>query len=88
MNGSTQCRPAGSCTARTAITRLGSTERPNSGGSCASEVLVEKVIGGHLREDQALWIGRQIPPDNALELFPQLKERLWKKTRNRLVPKR
>ena len=48
---------------------------------CLAEVLAEKVDRGDLREEHALRIGRQILRDNALELFPQLKERLWKKGR-------
>jgi len=53
---------------------------------CIAEVLAEKVLDGDLREDQALRIGRQILRDNALELFPQLKERLWKETGKKLTP--
>ena len=45
---------------------------------CLAEVLAEKVIGGQLREADARKIGRNILRDNALKLFPQLKERLWK----------
>ncbi len=45
---------------------------------CIAEVLAEKVDAGDLKEEHALRIGRQILRDNALELFPQLKERLWK----------
>ncbi|MFL5245308.1 MAG: amidohydrolase family protein [Gemmataceae bacterium] len=45
---------------------------------CLAEVLAEKVDSGDLLEDHALRIGRQILRDNALELFPQLKDRLWK----------
>lgn len=45
---------------------------------CLAEVLAEKVQAGDLREEHALRIGRQILRDNALELFPSLKERLWK----------
>ncbi|MGQ0637055.1 MAG: amidohydrolase family protein [Planctomycetaceae bacterium] len=45
---------------------------------CIAEVLAEKVLAGDLKEKHALRIGRQIWRDNALELFPQLKERLWK----------
>jgi len=41
--------------------------------------LAEKVDRGDLIEDHANRIGRQILRDNAMELFPQLKERLWKK---------
>ncbi len=45
---------------------------------CLAEVLTEKVAAGDLREEDALRIGRQILRDNALQLFPQLKDRLWK----------
>jgi predicted TIM-barrel fold metal-dependent hydrolase len=45
---------------------------------CLAEALAEKVERGELREDDARRIGRQVLRDNALELFPQLKERLWK----------
>jgi len=45
---------------------------------CLAEVLAEKVDRGDLSEEHALRIGRQIVRDNALALFPQLKERLWK----------
>ena len=45
---------------------------------CLAEVLAERVIGGQLREEDARKIGRNILRDNALKLFPQLKERLWK----------
>jgi len=46
---------------------------------CLAEALAEKVIRGELREKHALHIGRQIMRENALELFPQLKERLWRR---------
>jgi predicted TIM-barrel fold metal-dependent hydrolase len=46
---------------------------------CLAEALAEKVIRGELREQDALRIGRQIMRENALELFPQLKDRLWRK---------
>jgi hypothetical protein len=52
---------------------------------CLAEVLAEKVDRGDLREEHALRIGRQILRDNALELFPQLKERLWK-AKGKLTP--
>jgi predicted TIM-barrel fold metal-dependent hydrolase len=45
---------------------------------CLAEVLAERVDSGDLREEHALTIGRQVLRDNALALFPQLKERLWK----------
>lgn len=45
---------------------------------CVAEVLAEKVDSGDLLEEHAMRIGRQVFRDNALELFPQLKNRLWK----------
>ena len=46
---------------------------------CLAEALAEKVIRKELNEKDALRIGRQVMRENALELFPQLKERLWRK---------
>jgi hypothetical protein len=43
-------------------------------------VLAEKVESGNLTEEDALRIGRQILRDNALKLFPTLRQRLWKDT--------
>ena len=45
---------------------------------CLAEMLAERVDRGDLREEHARHIGRQILRDNALALFPQLKDRLWK----------
>jgi hypothetical protein len=45
---------------------------------CLAEVLAERVDAGNLRFEDADRIGRQILRDNALKLFPQLKDRLWK----------
>jgi predicted TIM-barrel fold metal-dependent hydrolase len=45
---------------------------------CLAEVLAERVDSGDLREEHALKIGRQVLRDNALALFPQLQDRLWK----------
>lgn len=45
---------------------------------CVAEVLAERVDRGDLHEVHAYRIGRQIFRDNALALFPQLKDRLWK----------
>ncbi|MGQ0633877.1 MAG: amidohydrolase family protein [Planctomycetaceae bacterium] len=53
---------------------------------CIAEVLAERVLAGDLNEEHALRIGRQIWRDNALELFPQLKERLWKQSGKKLEP--
>jgi hypothetical protein len=53
---------------------------------CIAEVLSEKVMAGDLTEEHALAIGRQIMRENALELFPLLKERLWKHKGVRLEP--
>ncbi len=49
-------------------------------------MLAERVDDGNLREEDALRIGRKILRDNALKLFPRLKERLWKH-KGPLVPK-
>lgn len=46
---------------------------------CLAEVLAEKVEQGGLVEEHAMRIGKQILRDNALELFPQLQSRLWKR---------
>jgi len=54
---------------------------------CISEVLAERVDRGELKERHAKQIAKQIMRDNALELFPQLKSRLWKHTGMRLKPK-
>ncbi|MBM3774884.1 MAG: hypothetical protein FJW37_06915, partial [Acidobacteria bacterium] len=43
-----------------------------------AEVLAEKVDAGDLHEEDALRIGRQILRENALKIFPLLKDRLWK----------
>ncbi|MCI0685389.1 MAG: amidohydrolase [Gemmataceae bacterium] len=45
---------------------------------CLAEVLAERVDRGELHLEHAQRIGRQIMRDNALALFPSLKERLWK----------
>jgi predicted TIM-barrel fold metal-dependent hydrolase len=45
---------------------------------CVAEVLSEKVDRGDLKEKDAVQIGRNILRENALALFPQLRERLWK----------
>lgn len=47
---------------------------------CLGEVLAEKVAHGDLAEQQAEWIGEQIMRDNALEVFPRLRDLLWKNT--------
>lgn len=54
---------------------------------CLAEVLAEKVDRGDLLEEHAERIGRQILRENALELFPQLRSRLWKQTGRKLEPK-
>jgi hypothetical protein len=43
---------------------------------CWAEVLAEKLDRGELAESDALRIGKQVQRDNALELYPRLKERL------------
>lgn len=45
---------------------------------CLAEVLAERVDAGTLTLKDAERIGRQILRDNALKLFPPLKDRLWK----------
>src|SRR5204862_6814913 len=45
---------------------------------CLAEVLSERIDRGELTEEHAKRIGRQVLRDNALALFPQLKDRLWK----------
>lgn len=54
---------------------------------CLAEVLAERVDRGDLLEEHALRIGRQILRDNALALFPQLKERLWKHKGIKMIPR-
>ncbi len=53
---------------------------------CLAEALAEKVERGELREDHALRIGTQVMRENALELFPSLRERLWKHRGVKLTP--
>lgn len=53
---------------------------------CLAEVLAEKVDRGDLLEEHALHIGRQVLRENALALFPQLKEKLWKHKGQKLAP--
>jgi hypothetical protein len=53
---------------------------------CLAEALAEKVERGELREDDALRVGRQILRENALELFPSMRSRLWKQSGRRLTP--
>lgn len=45
---------------------------------CLAEVLAERVDRGDLTEPDARRIGKQILRDNALELFRQLRKKLWK----------
>jgi hypothetical protein len=53
---------------------------------CLAEALAGKVERGELREEHALRIGRQVLRENALELFPSLKSRLWKGSGKPLRP--
>jgi uncharacterized protein len=53
---------------------------------CLAEVLAEKVDRGELIEEHVLRIGRQVLRENALELFPQLKDRLWKHKGKPMLP--
>jgi uncharacterized protein len=45
---------------------------------CLAEVLTERIERGEVTDEHAKRIGKQILRDNALALFPQLKDRLWK----------
>lgn len=45
---------------------------------CLAAALADKVERGELREEDARRIGRQIMRENALEIFPQLRQRLWR----------
>ena len=45
---------------------------------CLAEALAEKVERGELRAEHAVRIGVQILRENALELFPSMKAKLWK----------
>ncbi|HKA08589.1 MAG TPA: amidohydrolase family protein [Gemmataceae bacterium] len=45
---------------------------------CLAEVLAERIDRGELTEEHAKRIGAQVMRENALKLFLQLKERLWK----------
>lgn len=45
---------------------------------CLAEVLAEKVEQRQLREPDALRIGRQILRENALNLFPGMRKKLWR----------
>src|SRR5581483_9885033 len=54
---------------------------------CLAEVLAERRERGELTEEHARRIGKQILRDNALTLFPQLKERLWKRKGKPIRPK-
>lgn len=53
---------------------------------CIAEVLVEKIAAGDLTEEHARRIGRQILRDNALTLFPVLKQHLWKHKAEKMTP--
>ncbi len=45
---------------------------------CLAEVLSERIDHGDLREDDAKRIARQILRENALEIFPSMRQHLWK----------
>lgn len=53
---------------------------------CLAEALAEKVERGELREEHALRIGRQVMRENALELFPKLRRRLWRQAEGPAPP--
>ncbi len=51
-----------------------------------SEVLAERVERGDLREVDACHIGTRILRENALEVFPGIRERLWRHRQERMTP--
>jgi hypothetical protein len=51
-----------------------------------AEVLAERVDRGDLRVEDAERIGRQILRENALAVFPGLKDKLWRHKQAKLVP--
>jgi uncharacterized protein len=51
-----------------------------------ADVLTERVARGDLREADALHIGDRILRENALEVFPGIRERLWRHKQERMVP--
>jgi hypothetical protein len=54
--------------------------------SFTRQCIAEKVDRGDLKIEHAQHIGKQILRENALELFPQLKSRLWKHKGLRMTP--
>ncbi|MBL9168379.1 MAG: amidohydrolase family protein [Verrucomicrobiales bacterium] len=54
---------------------------------CLAEALAEKVERGELRLEHAEQIGVQILRENALELFPSMKAKLWKHKGSLPAPK-
>jgi len=53
---------------------------------CLAEALAEKALRGELREEHARRIGHQIMRDNALAMFPSLRDKLWKHKGKPLAP--
>ena len=51
-----------------------------------AEVLAERVDRGDLRMEDAERIGRQILRENALTVFPGLKDKLWRHKQAKLTP--
>ncbi len=51
-----------------------------------AEVLAERVERGDLREEHARHIGERILRENALEVFPRIRERLWRHKQERMTP--
>ncbi len=51
-----------------------------------AEVLAERVDRGDLRFEDAEHIGRRILRENALDLFPGLREKLWRHERSKMLP--
>jgi len=45
---------------------------------CLSEAVAEKVDRGELREEQAIYICRQILRETALKLLPTMNRQLWR----------
>ena len=51
-----------------------------------AEVLAERVDRGELRFEDAEYIGRRILRENALDLFPGLREKLWRDKQPKMLP--
>ena len=51
-----------------------------------AEVLAERVDRGDLRFEDAEHIGHRILRENALDLFPGLREKLWRDRQSEMPP--